>query len=72
VLTNFARLGVSPVVAGAVANHLTVTKATITLSVYTQYTYESEKRAALDMWADRLAAIVAGAGAEVVPLRGAG
>ena len=35
VLTNFARLGVAPVVAGAVANHRTVTKATVTLSVYT-------------------------------------
>ena len=57
-LTNFAAMGIPPVVAGAVANHVSVTKATITLSVYTQYTYEKEKREALDMWAKRLADIV--------------
>ena len=58
-----AKLGVAPVVAGAVANHLSATKATVTLSVYTKYTYDREKRAALDLWAERLAAIVAGQGA---------
>jgi len=57
-LTNFAALGIVPVVAGAVANHVSVTKATITLAVYTQYTYEREKREALELWADRLRAIV--------------
>lgn len=69
VLTNFAKLGIQPVVAGAVANHLSVTKATVTLSVYTQYTYDREKREALELWADRLRAIVDGKGAEVTPLR---
>jgi len=58
-LTNFAVLGIPPVVAGAVANHISVTKATVTLEVYTQYTYEKEKREALEMWANRIAAIVA-------------
>jgi integrase len=59
-LTNFAAMGIPPVVAGAVANHISVTKATITLAVYTQYTYEKEKREALCQWADRLTAIVTG------------
>jgi integrase len=59
-VTGMARLGIPPIVAGAVANHTSVTKATITLSVYTQYTYEREKRDALDRWAERLAAIVGG------------
>ena len=59
-LTNFAAMAIPPVVAGAVANHISVTKATITLSVYTQYTYEKEKREALDQWAKRLAVIVNG------------
>jgi integrase len=68
-LTNFARLGVAPVVAGAVANHLSVTKATITLSVYTRYTYDREKREALELWATRLEAVLAGKGATVVPMR---
>lgn len=71
-LTNFARLGIAPVVAGAVANHLSVTKATVTLSTYSWYTYDAEKRKALDLWAERLEAIIAGRGAEVVPLQRAG
>jgi integrase len=57
-LTNFAALGIPPIVAGAVANHISVTKATITLAVYTQYTYEKEKREALNLWSDRLRKIV--------------
>lgn len=70
-LTNFARLGVAPIVAGATANHLSVTKATVTLSVYVQYSYDREKREALDMWAERLAGIVEGKGATVLAMRGA-
>ena len=53
-LTNFAKLGIAPIVAGAVANHSSVTRATITLAVYTRYTYEPQKREALDLWANRL------------------
>lgn len=67
-LTNFAKLGVAPVVAGAVANHRTVTKATVTLDVYTRYTYDKEKRAALDLWAERLGALVEGRSDDVAPL----
>lgn len=66
-LTNLAKLGVAPIVAGAVANHRSVTKGTVTLAVYTQYGYDKEKREALDLWADRLTAILSG-GAEVYPL----
>jgi len=61
-LTNFAAMGIPPIVAGAVANHISVTKATITLSVYTQYSYEKEKREALDAWAKRLSEIVSSVG----------
>lgn len=68
-LDNLARLGIAPIVAGAVANHLSVTKATVTLRVYQHYSYDAEKRQALDLWADRLAAIVDGKGAEVVAIR---
>ncbi len=68
-LTNFAKLGIAPIVAGAVANHITVTQATVTLRVYTRYSYDAEKRQALGLWAARLAAIVAGTGATIVPLR---
>ena len=67
-LTGMARLGVAPIVLGHVANHRTTTKAGMTLSVYVHHAYEKEKRAALELWADRLQGIVAG-GAEVVPMK---
>jgi integrase len=67
-LTEMAKLGVAPIVIGHVANHRTTTKAGMTLSVYVQHAYEREKREALDLWADRLKAIIGGSG-HVVPLR---
>jgi integrase len=70
-LTGMARLGVTPIVLGHVANHRTTTRAGVTLAVYQQYAYDKEKRAALDLWADRLVAIIAGKSANVVALRGA-
>jgi integrase len=69
-LTGMARLGVAPIVLGHVANHRTTTRAGVTLAVYQQYTYGAEKRAALDLWADRLGAIIGDTGADVVPMRG--
>jgi integrase len=68
-LTEMAKLGVAPIVLGHVANHRTVTKAGMTLAVYVQHQYEAEKRAALDLWADRLAGIISGGVANVVGLR---
>jgi integrase len=59
VLTAMARLGVAPIVLGHVANHRTTTRAGVTLAVYSQYTYNKEKRAAIDAWAERLRNIVA-------------
>ena len=67
-VTGMAELGVSPIVLAHVINHRSVTKAGVTLAVYSQYTYDREKREALELWADRLAGIVAGA-ARVVPIR---
>lgn len=67
-LTGMAKLGVSPIVLGHIANHRSVTKAGMTLSVYVHHAYEREKREALDFWADRLKAIIVGSG-DVVPLR---
>ena len=67
-LTGMARLGIAPIVLGHVANHRTTTRAGVTLAVYSQYTYDKEKRAALDLWADRLEAIIK-RGAAVLPMR---
>jgi hypothetical protein len=67
-----SRFGLPPHVIGAVANHRSVTKATVTFQHYVHYDYSREKREALTLWADRLAAIIGGkAAADVVPLRGA-
>jgi len=68
VITEMARLGVAPVVLGHVANHRGTTHAGVTLAVYAKYTYDKEKRAALDLWAERLLAIVGGAVAKITPL----
>ena len=63
-----AELGVSPIVLGHVINHRSVTRAGVTLAVYQQYDYAKEKRQALDLWADRLKAIVGEGGAKVLPI----
>ena len=68
-LTGMARLGVAPIVLGHVANHLTTTRSGVTLAVYSQYTYDKEKRAALDLWAERLTAIVGKGAARVLPMK---
>ena len=60
VCTHLAKLGFSPVVIGSVVNHRQVTRQGVTLGVYVQYDYAKEKREALDLWADRLAAIIDG------------
>ena len=68
-LTGMAKLGVAPTVLGFVANHRTMTRGGITMGVYVHYSYEREKREALDLWAERLGAIIEGRGAAVVALR---
>jgi len=67
-VTGMAQLGVAPIVLGHVINHRSVTKAGVTLAVHAHYDYGKEKREALDLWADRLAGIVA-SGAAVIPMR---
>jgi integrase len=71
-VTGMAELGVSPIVLGHVINHRSVTKAGVTLAVYSHYDYAKEKREALELWADRLSAIVTGGGAQVIPMNASG
>jgi integrase len=70
-VSKMAQLGVTPIVLGHVINHRSVTKAGVTLAVYSHYDYAKEKREALELWAGRLQGITAG-GAEVVAMRGRG
>jgi hypothetical protein len=58
-------------VLGHVINHRSVTKAGVTLSVYSHYDYAKEKRQALELWADRLISIVGG-GTKMLPMRARG
>jgi integrase len=66
--THLEELGVSPFIIGHVLNHVSVTKASVTSRVYARYDYASEKRQALELWADRLRAIIAARGAHVMPM----
>lgn len=66
--TGMEELGVSPFVVGHVLNHVSATKSTVTSRVYARYDYMREKRDALDLWADRLAGLIGGKGAAIVPM----
>jgi integrase len=68
-LTGMARLGIAPIVLGHIANHRSTTRAGVTLSVYSQYTYDKEKRAALELWAERVGAILADCVTTVTPIK---
>lgn len=70
-VTKMAELGIAPIILGHVINHRSITKAGVTLTHYVRYDYAKEKRAALDLWADRLAGIVGHASGKLVPLRAA-
>jgi len=70
VCTHLAKMGVPPLHIGAVVNHRQVTKGGVTLGVYVQYDYGKEKRQALELWADRLDAIIKQIDFKIIPLRG--
>lgn len=59
------RYGVPKEVRERVLNHGGMRKGSVTESVYSWYDYESEKRAALELWADALDAIVSGRREEI-------
>jgi integrase len=67
-LTGMARLQIAPIVLGHIANHRSTTRAGVTLAVYSQYTYDKEKREALDLWARQLSAIVGAKSGSVTQL----
>ena len=68
VASGMAEMGISPFIIGHVLNHVSTTRATITTAIYARYSYDKEKREALDAWSARLAGII-GQQASVVPLR---
>jgi integrase len=66
--THMAMLGVSPLVIGAVVNHRSQTRSGVTNSTYIKYDYAREKREALELWGERLSAIVKPGAAKIIPL----
>jgi len=64
-----AELGVAPHIIGAVLNHRTVTRSSVTTRHYIKHSYEPEKRRALEVWSAHLTAIIEGRD-NVVPFDG--
>ena len=58
--TGMAELGINPHTISLVLNHISAAKGTITSAVYVKYSYDKEKREALEAWGGRLAEIIAG------------
>ena len=56
--TRMAELGVSPHTISLILNHASARKGSLTSKVYVQYSYDKEKREALDAWAARLEQLV--------------
>jgi integrase len=64
--TRMAEMGIAPHTISLVLNHVSARKGTITGKVYVQYSYDREKREALEAWGARLERIVAGTDGENV------
>ena len=58
--TRMAEMGINPYTISLVLNHISASKSTITGKVYVQYSFDREKREALDAWSARLERIIAG------------
>ena len=61
-----ARLAIPRHIRGGIANHVSVTKAGVTDEHYTIYEFLPERRAALNLWADRSSSIIADEKAAIV------
>jgi integrase len=68
VTTRMAELGVQPHIIEAVLNHVSGHKGGVA-GIYNRATYNKEKRAALNLWAEHVMAPVEGRGATVVPMK---
>jgi integrase len=58
--TRMAEMGINPFTISLVLNHVSASKSTITGKVYVQYSFDREKREALNTWSTRLERIIAG------------
>ena len=56
--TGMAELGISPHTISLVLNHISARTGNITSAVYVKYSYDKEKREALEIWGRRLEEIL--------------
>ena len=63
-----AEMGISPHTISLILNHVSASKSTITGKVYVQYSFDREKREALNAWGERLRGIVEGKEEVEVPV----
>ena len=56
--TRMAEIGINPHTISVVLNHISARRGTVTGRVYNQYSYDKEKREALDKWGERLATLI--------------
>ena len=68
VATRMADLGIQPHVIEAILNHVSGSKAGVA-GVYNRSLYAAEKRAALEVWADHVQAVLNGHGQKAIPAR---
>lgn len=67
--TRMAEMGVTPHTLGLVLNHVSARSGSVTLAHYVSYSFDKEKREALEAWGARLERIIAGTdGANVVQI----
>lgn len=67
--TGMAELGISPHTISLVLNHVSARRGTVTGKSYVQYSYDKEKREALNSWSTRVENIAAGnATSNIVPI----
>ena len=65
VATRMADLGIQPHVIEAILNHVSGSKAGVA-GVYNRSLYAAEKRAALEVWADHVQAVLGGHGQKTI------
>ncbi len=67
--TSMAAIGIHPHTISLVLNHVSARQGTVTSKAYVHYSYDREKRAALNAWGQRLTEILSDHGdAKVVPM----
>jgi integrase len=66
--THMEEIGISPFIIAHLLNHISLTKSSITSRIYARYDYNKEKRESIELWNDRLTAILNNEDTNVISL----